>query len=422
MVGSDGSIYRAVQATTNVNPVGDTSGKWERIVSQSDITSMETDIQTAMTNASNAVSNASAAQSAVSTLDANVVKLSGDQAIGGVKTFSSGIVTSVQSGMLRNTNTSELRLMGGKSLTEGASVVLRGKDASTNPGTFLLRSHDGTIYKDLLGKPDGTLTWNSKEFVYTSGSQTVAGEKTFSDTITAKSGISDVSIKASGNAGWVRIGGGSDGTVATGAVLALCGINSGTGNAGRFKIFASDGANNKALLGDPSGTLTWNGQPVQTTSDERLKTPLADVPDTVLDAWGDVGWGQFQYLDAVEAKGADKARLHLGLVAQRVKAVFEARGLDACAYGILCHEEYPATDEEPAVDIWMVRYTEAQAMEAAYQRRRADRAEARISVLERRLNEMEAVLASLISPVGEETYAEYAEPEQEQDAEQEGEE
>ena len=97
------------------------------------------------------------------------------------------------------------------------------------------------------------------------------------------------------------------------------------------------------------------------------------MPDAVLDAWGDVGWGQFQFLEAVGEKGAS-ARLHLGLIAQRVKAVFEARGLDACQYGILCYNK-----EE---DVWMVRYTEALAMEAAFQRRRADRLEARIAALE----------------------------------------
>jgi uncharacterized coiled-coil protein SlyX len=45
-------------------------------------------------------------------------------------------------------------------------------------------------------------------------------------------------------------------------------------------------------------------------------------------------------------------------------------------------------------------------MEAAYQRRRADRAEARITSLEQRLAEMEQVLANLISPISDEQTAE----------------
>ena len=52
-----------------------------------------------------------------------------------------------------------------------------------------------------------------------------------------------------------------------------------------------------------------------------------------------------------------------------------------------------------------MRYAEALCIEAAYQRRRADRMVTRISEMERRLNEMEAVLASLIAPVGDETFA-----------------
>ena len=171
--------------------------------------------------------------------------------------------------------------------------------------------------------------------------------------------------------------------------------------AGWFGIHAKDSSNDKSLQGKPNGTLTWDGQTIQTSSDERLKTPPSAVPDDVLDAWEAVGWGQFQFLEAVEEKGANSARLHLGLIAQRVKAVFEERGLDACQYGILCHEEREAHEEEPAVDLWMVRYTEALAMEAVCQRRRADRAEARLASLEERLGRLEAALASMDGSIAE---------------------
>ena len=128
-----------------------------------------------------------------------------------------------------------------------------------------------------------------------------------------------------------------------------------------------------------NGTLTstaFSGT-LQTPSDEKLKTPLKAIPDSVLDAWGDVQWGQFQYLDAVDGKG-EKARLHLGVIAQRVKKAFETKGLDACVYGILCYDR----DN----DAWAVRYAEAMAMETAYQRRRADRLELRLKAIEERLN------------------------------------
>lgn len=147
-----------------------------------------------------------------------------------------------------------------------------------------------------------------------------------------------------------------------------------------------------------AGTATIN------TSDARLKTEPEAIPDAVLDAWGDVGWQQFQMLDAVAEKGADKARLHSGLIAQRIDEAFKARGLDVSRYGLFCHDEWEAEPEErdehgnvekearPAGDIYSLRYEEALCMEAAYQRRRADRAEARLAALEERLSAIEAKL------------------------------
>lgn len=131
------------------------------------------------------------------------------------------------------------------------------------------------------------------------------------------------------------------------------------------------------------------------TSDERLKSSIEPVPDEVLDAWGDVGWVQFQFKDAVESKGAS-ARLHSGMIAQRIDAAFRSHGLDASRFGLFCHDEWAdrfETDDsgesvkvQEAGDSYSLRYTEALAMEAAYQRRRADRLEARIAALEARLD------------------------------------
>lgn len=150
------------------------------------------------------------------------------------------------------------------------------------------------------------------------------------------------------------------------------------------------------------------------TSDERLKDNISDISDDVLDAWGEVNIKVFQFKDAVEKKGQD-ARLHTGVIAQQVQQAFEARGLDAFRYGLLCHDawddEYEdievidqeaVLDEEgnevtPAVthmerqqvqqagDRYSIRYAEALVLEAAYQRRRADRIEARLAALEERM-------------------------------------
>ena len=65
------------------------------------------------------------------------------------------------------------------------------------------------------------------------------------------------------------------------------------------------------------------------TSDERLKEDIHNIPDAILDAWGDVQWHQYQFIDAVANKGAEEARIHSGLIAQRIKSIFEEHGIDA---------------------------------------------------------------------------------------------
>lgn len=136
-----------------------------------------------------------------------------------------------------------------------------------------------------------------------------------------------------------------------------------------------------------AGTATIN------TSDERLKDNIEAIPDEVLDAWGDVNWYQYQFKDSIAEKG-EKARLHTGAIAQRIESVFESHGLDANRYGLLCYDEWEAEEEskdengnliteaKEAGNRYSLRYEEALCMEAAYQRRRADRLEERIARLE----------------------------------------
>ena len=52
---------------------------------------------------------------------------------------------------------------------------------------------------------------------------------------------------------------------------------------------------------------------------------------------------KFKFKDAVEAKGSS-ARIHVGVIAQEVKAAFEANSLDASDYGIFCSDTW--VDEE----------------------------------------------------------------------------
>ena len=54
---------------------------------------------------------------------------------------------------------------------------------------------------------------------------------------------------------------------------------------------------------------------------------------------------KFRWKSAVEKKGED-ARIHVGVIAQDVKAAFESEGLDAHRYGVFCQDDwYEETDE-----------------------------------------------------------------------------
>ena len=158
-------------------------------------------------------------------------------------------------------------------------------------------------------------------------------------------------------------------------------------------------------LGSPNkkwNNIYANNGTIQ-TSDIRAKDDISNINDEVLDAWGEVNFVQFRLKDAVQKKN-NKARFHSGLIAQNIQSVFDSRGLDVSKYGFFCHDEWPFQPEEPigstgavrpetpAGDAFSLRYEEALCVEAAFQRRRADRAEARLAALEERVAAIEAKL------------------------------
>lgn len=158
------------------------------------------------------------------------------------------------------------------------------------------------------------------------------------------------------------------------------------------------------------------------SSDERLmQMPYAD---DILDAWEEVDFVQFQFIDRIEVKGDDGARWHFGIIAQRAKEAFERHGLDPHKFAFFCYdpeETIPAVYESvpakyevvPAVydadgnqvspELWEmtepaheklvaesyvigekygIRYEEALVLEAALQRRNYERLAARVEALE----------------------------------------
>ncbi len=99
------------------------------------------------------------------------------------------------------------------------------------------------------------------------------------------------------------------------------------------------------------GRTAYFGTGAINTSDEIHKPVREEIPDEVLDAWQDVSWRtRYKFDDAIEAKGADGARWHFGLIAQRVRDVFSAHGIDGFQLGLLCHDEWPEHSEKVQIN------------------------------------------------------------------------
>jgi hypothetical protein len=283
--------------------------------------------------------------------------------------------------------------------------------------------------KYFVGKTDGTLTWDDKGFVYDSGDQSIAGTLTLAKNAPYLNfNETDIEVgTVPGSTGYQGINFRDKNSKAISRILAHYSANKNSYI--QVDVFKSSASTDTASAGfiflyPASGDICFrpetNGLPtlgtssykwkeiwctqnsINSSSDERIKQQITNVPDEVLDAWGDVSWIQFKFNDACEEKGAEQARLHNGLIAQRIDEVFRNHGLDASKYGLFLYDAWEATPEErdkdgkvmqeaqPAGDAYGLRYTEALCMEAAYQRRRADRAEARLADIEARLAVLEA--------------------------------
>ena len=127
-----------------------------------------------------------------------------------------------------------------------------------------------------------------------------------------------------------------------------------------------------------NATYRWSevfaGNGTINTSDEREKQQIAAIDEAVLRAWANVNFVQYKWNDAVELKG-DGASWHFGLIALQVNEAFEAEGLDAFEYGLLCYDEWDDKsialadgEEYPKKVRYGIRYEEALALECAYLR------------------------------------------------------
>ena len=158
-------------------------------------------------------------------------------------TMTGQIKTSYTDALVKTADNGHLTIIGGTAYANGASIKLSGKSETNAQGWFQVRAQDGTNSKDLIGKPDGTLTWDSSD-VY----------------VENRTNVSTVgpAITRSGTANWLRFTGGET-DYDDGASIILYGRTHST-NAGCFKLSAYNGTNRYGLSGNPStGVLSWNG-------------------------------------------------------------------------------------------------------------------------------------------------------------------
>lgn len=104
-----------------------------------------------------------------------------------------------------------------------------------------------------------------------------------------------------------------------------------------------------------TGALRWSviysATPTINTSDASTKTVIGSIDDAEKRVAQRIKSGikKFKFNDAIAAKG-DAARIHWGVVAQDVRAAFEAEGLNAEHYGLFCSDTWFEKDGQKVLD------------------------------------------------------------------------
>ena len=155
--------------------------------------------------------------------------------------------------------------------------------------------------------------------------------------------------------------------------------------------------------------LYLEGEPI-VSSDKKLKTDFADIPESILNKWGNVKWVSFKFKDAVEKKGK-KARLHTGVVAQDVQKAL--RGVDVTKWSFFCKDKWEDRKENEYIEVpagtdefgiyrdahtekkivvsnkageqYSIRYQEMQCIENAYLRREIEMLKKEIEILKQKV-------------------------------------
>jgi hypothetical protein len=136
----------------------------------------------------------------------------------------------------------------------------------------------------------------------------------------------------------------------SGTMLDMLGLYSNAGG-------VAPGLDNAYTLGLASNrwSVVYAATGAINTSDERTKQDIADLSAAekrvAVALKGLIK--KFRFKDAVQVKG-DNARIHVGVIAQEVVAAFQAEGLNANRYGLLCYDKWD--DEfEPEYEMKIIK-------------------------------------------------------------------
>lgn len=331
----------------------------------------------------------------------NVVHKSGNETIAGTKTFSSTISGSVNGNAATVTNgvytTGNQTIGGTKTFSSTISGSINGNAATVTNGVYT--TGDQTIggtktFSSALSVKNTLPTFKLANSKVTKGTNPSSGSDyqwrfNFTDSSNNDLGRIWQMVNSNGDT-WIELKSYPNTSSTSGeAGVSIRRFNDGTRSfhptTASIVSLGRSGARWKEIYADTS-TIS--------TSDERLKQNIEELPDEVLEAWGEVGFYRFKFKSSVSEKGLENARYHTGVVAQRIKSIFESHNLDASKYGLFCYDEWGYEPEEkdedgdiisperPAGSEYSIRYEECLCMEAAYQRWRANKLEERIKNLE----------------------------------------
>lgn len=127
----------------------------------------------------------------------------------------------------------------GFDLSTGARLAVYSDKNTSWPGYFQLSANDGTNKVDLVGRPNGSLSWNEKQIVTQYNPSSIYFDHT--DGTSKDIGYTVANNNTNRGAYFTFYSGDDD------------------SNSGVFKLTARDASNICTLIGTPTGDLTWDG-------------------------------------------------------------------------------------------------------------------------------------------------------------------